>query len=935
MSKEHTILSCVTVNRLSIFDEPVPADALQHEFARYLPFLLWVFDQLSDSNPCTITFTSSCGWMIRPLREMLGNQIFERRIALLPHESQISSIVVTSDTDPRHEFTSSATVIRFSEQHAHDDDFHLDSHVLIRMPTPSGTDRAALAWLADPAYAAERRILRRRAATTAALWQSQQAQARLLQQRQDDARRIRTLVTLQRDMAYQRDAALAQYDRTQAAYEAAVAERDAALSERHAQSATVPPRRALPLRAVRYLGRRLRPRHPPVVAAPVTAQLPSSERHILFIAGEPDTPGVAYRCDRLAEAARAAGYATRVMPCATIGGDDVAWADIMVLWRVEFSGHVDILLRLGREKGATLVFDADDIVFIPHLARIDVIDGIRSIGATEERIERCFADMRRTMLRCDLGFATTRELGDAMRVNLPLTHEVPNIFNDAAHAKSRLAHRRRIDDGLVRIGYATGSRTHQRDFAAVAPVLADLLRTYPHVRLVLFREAGNRRPVLLMEEFPALETIADRIEWRDMVALADLPDEFARFDISIAPLETGNVFCEAKSEIKFFEPALAGAACIASPTGPFRRVIRPGITGFLADTPEEWAAALRNLIENPGKRRRMAQDAYHDVLWHFGPQAQTQRLRTIFDGLGATDADAARSAETLLSRQAMPRAPLPVVPESDALFERDLLGGADVTVVVTSYNYSTYILDALDSVRAQTLSPLDLIVVDDGSTDDSVTLVEDWMTRHAERFNRLILRRTRQNAGLGGARNVGMAATETPFVMQLDADNRLLPDACARLRDAMADGQTAYAYPVLRAFNTEGIVMGKATPDDPDNATRPDLLGNLPFEPLALIGGNHVDAMAMVAKWAWAAVGGYYVARDAMGWEDYDLWCGLAERGLTGRHVPEVLAEYRHHDASMTNGITERAAHKARVVSLVTERHPWIRLVAAEARQRQ
>lgn len=685
------------------------------------------------------------------------------------------------------------------------------------------------------------------------------------------------------------------------------------------------------------------PTVPPPPVAPAQPAEPQrskedARRTVLFIAGEPETPGVAYRCNRLAEAAITAGYDAKVKPAALINGEDIDWADIIHLWRVEFSGHIDIVTRLAREKGATLIFDADDIVFVPHLARIDIIDGIRSIGATEERIERCFAEMRRTMLRCDLGFATTDELADAMRVNLMHTELIPNSFDQASHDLARISRRRHMlaADGLIRIGYATGSRTHQRDFKRVCHVLSDVLSQRPNTRLVLFQEAGNKRPVLLMEEFPELNAVAHQIEWRDMVPLAQLPEEFARFDISIAPLETGNVFCEAKSEIKFVEPSLAGAACIISPTGPFQRLVENGVNGILADTDEEWRDALYHLIDDAALRSAMAQTAYHDVLWSFGPQAQAQRMCTVLDGLGSeNEAGAASAMATSLAREARPSAPRPVIPASQRLFWQDRLATSAVTVVITSCNYERFLLEALDSVYAQTLHPLDLIIVDDGSSDDSVALAHSWIERHAGRFNRLILLQTIDNAELGGARNVGMNAAETPFIMQLDADNRLLPEACATLLDAMNDGSTGYAYPILRMFDADGIVSAQSAFEDPEGAEKPALLGDRPFTPQSLRGGNRVDAMALIAKWAWAAAGGYYVRRDAMGWEDYDLWCALAELGIKGRQVPEILAEYRRHEGSMTNSVTERALHKGRVVAQVTHRHPWLRLVAPEARQRR
>jgi len=644
--------------------------------------------------------------------------------------------------------------------------------------------------------------------------------------------------------------------------------------------------------------------------------------NILFIAGEPDTPGATYRCNRLADAAQAAGYSTRIKACADVGVDDLQWATIASLWRVEFSGHVDILLTLAKEYGVTTIFDTDDLVFLPHLARMDIIDGIRSIGATEHRIEQVFTDMRRTMQRCALCVTTTEELAHALRPYQPLTHVLPNSFDIPAHTCSRLHFRMHTpEDALIRIGYATGSRTHQRDFAPIAPALAEVLRLRPQARLVLFKDATHGNPVLLTDEFPALRGLEHQIEWRMLVPLAELPAELARFDISIAPLQTGNVFCEAKSEIKFSESALVNTPLIASPTGPFRRAIQHGLTGFLADTQQEWTKALLTLIDNPALRQQIGRNAYHATLWRFGPQAQTQRMRTILNGLTGEHA-ATLAGETLLARNARTDASIPTIPDSECLFHRDVLGEATVSVVVTSYNYARYVLDALDSVHDQTLALIDLIVVDDASTDDSTALILAWMRAHETRFNRLILLRATHNTGLGGARNIGMNAVETLHAMQLDADNRLLPDACTRLSDAMSEN-TAFAYPQLQAFDEQGNIL----PDRP-------LMGDFPYHPLTLVGGNHIDAMAMIAKWAWAAAGGYYVSKDTMGWEDYDLWCSFAERGLPGTHISEPLAQYRIHNTSMTNAVTERSTHKARVVQFVQSRHPWIRLVAEDARPR-
>ena len=666
-------------------------------------------------------------------------------------------------------------------------------------------------------------------------------------------------------------------------------------------------------------------------AAPLPALRPADRRElrrILFVVGEVGTPGATYRCLRNAAACRAAGYEAETVGLFDVNPDNLAQADLLVLWRAPMSQHVETMIRLARKAGTWVAFDIDDLMTRPELARIDVIDGIRTIGSNEAETRAYFTTMLQTMQAADLCIATTEELAEQMRRQRDVVHVLPNTYDAATLDRARYARRRRQvggDDGRVRLGYAGGTRTHQKDFTRAAPALARVLRARPETLLVLFREPDNHRSLLQMEEFPELADLAAQIEWRDMVELPALPDELARLDVSLCPLEDGNPFCEAKSELKYFEAALAGVCTVASPTGPYRRAIREGVTGFLAADPAQWEHVLLQLIDQPTLREHVGRDAYHDVLWRFGPRRQSELVATLLGGLdpaSAGDADsspaAARCVELELRRGGYAGRSLPEVPDSELLFSHDRLGSAEVTVVMTSYNYEWHILEALDSVRAQTLEVIDLAVVDDGSTDQSVPLVIEWAKRHQDRFNRIRILRTRHNAGLGGARNVVFDAAETPWLMALDSDNRLLPEACATLLEALHQvPQAAFAYPRIRQFGGAELVMGEAA-----------------FEPSRLRGGNYIDAMAMVAKWAWAAAGGYYVRRDAMGWEDFDLWLNLVELGQFGIATPEILAEYRVHPRSMVNAITEQSDNKRAMVQLVEQRHPWLRLRTRDAKRR-
>jgi len=199
-------------------------------------------------------------------------------------------------------------------------------------------------------------------------------------------------------------------------------------------------------------------------------------------------------------------------------------------------------------------------------------------------------------------------------------------------------------------------------------------------------------------------------------------------------------------------------------------------------------------------------------------------------------------------------------------------------------------------------------VVDDASTDHSLDVALAWVRRHADRFNRVLVMCNRSNSGLARTRNVGFDAAETHYVLPLDADNRLRPECCETSLAALQGGRAAFAYPKIQCFGGSDHVIGAQ-----------------PFEPLRLASNNYIDAMALIAKWAWAAIGGYEHIK--FGWEDYDFWCRCVERGIWGVHVPEILADYRFHETSMLRTSTDIPKNKQLVVSTLESRHPWLSIL--------
>jgi glycosyltransferase involved in cell wall biosynthesis len=633
---------------------------------------------------------------------------------------------------------------------------------------------------------------------------------------------------------------------------------------------------------------------------------------LVYVSGEPETPGHQYRVARQAIAAESLGARTSWMGVEEIAAriGEITAADALVIWRAAWDERVAAAVNAARQSGAKVVFDLDDLLIAPELSRFEIIDGIRTRNLTEAAFGEHCARVQQTMTAADLCLATTEELAQHMRCMHMPTVVLPNGVDHATIVTSRLAARRRavgLHDSLVRIGYAGGSHTHQRDFAVCSDAVAAVLRARPESRLVAFRAVDGSAPFLEIDEFPALRGLENRIEWRNFVPLERLAEEISRFDINLAPLEIGNPFCEAKSELKFFEAALVDVPTIASATGPFRRAVRHGETGFLAANPGEWHEALLQLVDDAPLRYRVAKAARRQALWRFGPERRAEFMGSLLELLyGGRRAASAFALEVRCSDAQIPE---PHLPDCEITFAADRLAPSEVTVVMPLYNSANYMEGALDSVRAQTLAALDLIVADDRSTDESLAVAVHWLEANAARFNRVVLLRNHINAGRAATRNACFEAADTRYVLPLDPVNRLLPDCAASCLRTARDTGAAIAFPVIQRFGTES-----------------DLVDDADYDPLRLMSGNYIEGMALISKAAWVAVGGY--DRGQCGWEDFVLLCRFAERGLWGERVPGgPLAEYRADPTSMRHVPDSQPEVIRRMVDEIIADHPWLRLV--------
>lgn len=216
----------------------------------------------------------------------------------------------------------------------------------------------------------------------------------------------------------------------------------------------------------------------------------------------------------------------------------------------------------------------------------------------------------------------------------------------------------------------------------------------------------------------------------------------------------------------------------------------------------------------------------------------------------------------------------------------------DVTVIVSLYNYQQYISSCLDSVKEQTIERLNLVVVDDCSTDKSLEVVKKWLDVNGGRFSEYYLIHNTKNIGLAATRNRAASFVKTKYLFVLDADNLLYPRCLESLVEALNNCDASFAYCYLEEFG--------------DSCK---LKNTKPWNPATLAAVNTIDAMVLMRKEILDKVGGYSIM-PVMGWEDYELWFKIARINGWGIQVPEILARYRVHKSSMLNTITNPNVEK-------------------------
>ena len=207
-----------------------------------------------------------------------------------------------------------------------------------------------------------------------------------------------------------------------------------------------------------------------------------------------------------------------------------------------------------------------------------------------------------------------------------------------------------------------------------------------------------------------------------------------------------------------------------------------------------------------------------------------------------------------------------------------------VSVVIPCYNQAHFLPEAIESVLGQSYQNFELLVVDDGSKDDTPKVASEYASQDSR--VRLI---GQQNRGLAGARNRGLAESKGEYVVFLDSDDRLLGEALeVGVRELASHPECAFVSGHYRPIGADGEIYGipRKARVEGDHY-------------LALLRDNYISmpASVMYRRWVFEEVGGFDGSVDAAA--DWDLYLRIARR-FPIYHHGEVVADYRWHGSNMT-----------------------------------
>ncbi len=279
---------------------------------------------------------------------------------------------------------------------------------------------------------------------------------------------------------------------------------------------------------------------------------------------------------------------------------------IFIFQKTIYSKTVAKMIGKIKEQKKEIIFETDDLVFdLEFLRGMDFFENMNALEKKQYETGVGSEILKDEYVKTCV--TTTSFLADKLK---KFGKQVFISKNKLSNYDAGIAHNlydKRTESGgeKVKIGYFSGTASHDKDFETVKDALIHILEKYPQVELHLF---GPLEIDHIYEKFSRRVIRHPFVSWEKHL------ENISGIDISIAPLESGNPFCESKSELKFIEAGIVGVPTVATATRTFREAIEDGMDGFVASNSAEWFEKIEKLILNESLPRNMGKEAREKTL---------------------------------------------------------------------------------------------------------------------------------------------------------------------------------------------------------------------------------------------------------------------------------------------------------------------------------
>lgn len=226
-----------------------------------------------------------------------------------------------------------------------------------------------------------------------------------------------------------------------------------------------------------------------------------------------------------------------------------------------------------------------------------------------------------------------------------------------------------------------------------------------------------------------------------------------------------------------------------------------------------------------------------------------------------------------------------------------------ISIIIAAYDQAEYLEDCIESAYSQTTPAHEIIVINDGSHDNTLEIAERYMFKEFPGIESPVRVINQDNRGLSSARNTGIMAATGDYILPLDSDDMLKENAIALITQEIIKTNADIIAPSFQEFGKSNreILVEHFTMDD-------------------LKVANRLGYFSCVRRSKLIECGGYN-PKMKWGWEDWNLWFDLFKRNATATIIKDILVMYRVKEKSM---IHEANSHADELWAQIKANHPTI-----------